>query len=249
MKKKKDEIIDGLQKTKNLHLDTIKQLKSKDLELLIQTQSKKNLEKQYDNLLDEKKQLYIKLTNTNNSLKQSQAINYEKDNQIIILNNKNNILKNEIQILENDKQNAENDVDELIIKLEQSEQLDRIKSHTIKKLNNKILELKTKNLDINEKKKISQNRTINLLVQNNEDLDNKIYQDIKREKRYLDTIKLLNQFKHKIKFDGNEINNLNNQIIDYREKERINNQQIINLNKSLGNLNEGNKKILLVKKI
>ena len=55
MKKKKDEIIDNLQKTKNLHLDTIKQLKSKDLELLIQTQSKKNLEKQYDNLLDEKK--------------------------------------------------------------------------------------------------------------------------------------------------------------------------------------------------
>ena len=97
-------------------------------------------------------------------------------------------------------------------------------------------------MDISEKMKISQNRTINLLVQNNEDLDNKIYQDIKREKRYLDTIKLLNQFKHKIKFDGNEINNLNNQIIDYREKERINNQQIINLNKSLGNLNEGNKK-------
>ena len=214
MKKKKDEIIDNLQKTKNLHLDTIKQLKSKDLELLIQTQSKKNLEKQYDNLLDEKKQLYIKLTNTNNSLKKIQGINYEKDNQIIILNNKNNILKNEIQILENDKQNTENDVDELILKLEQSEQLDRIKSHKITKLNNKILELKTKNLDISEKMKISQNRTINLLVQNNEDLDNKVYKGIKREKRLLDTIKLLNQFKHKIKFEGNgKINKIENKII------------------------------------
>ena len=51
--KKKEEIIDNFEKTKNLHLKTINQLKSKDLELLIN--NTQNLKKQYDNLLDEKK--------------------------------------------------------------------------------------------------------------------------------------------------------------------------------------------------
>jgi hypothetical protein len=36
-------------------LESINQLKSKDLELLIKTQNKNKLEKQYNNLLDEKK--------------------------------------------------------------------------------------------------------------------------------------------------------------------------------------------------
>ena len=54
--KKKEEIIDNFEKTKNLHLKTINQLKSKDLELLIN--NTQNLKKQYDNLLDEKKIRY-----------------------------------------------------------------------------------------------------------------------------------------------------------------------------------------------
>ena len=54
--KKKEEITDNLEKTKNLHLKTINQLKSKDLELSIN--NTQNLKKQYDNLLDEKKIRY-----------------------------------------------------------------------------------------------------------------------------------------------------------------------------------------------
>ena len=54
--KKKEEIIDNFEKTKNLHLKTINQLKSKDLELSIN--NTQNLKKQYDNLLDEKKIRY-----------------------------------------------------------------------------------------------------------------------------------------------------------------------------------------------
>ena len=97
--------------------------------------------------------------------------------------------------MENEKQNTENNIDELVFKLEQAEQIDRIKSHKIKKLNNEIIELKVKNGDISEKMKNSQIKTINLLTQNNIDLDNKVYNGIKREKRLLDTIKLLKQFK------------------------------------------------------
>ena len=44
-------------------------------------------------------------------------------------------------------------------------------------------------------KKHTQIKTINLLTQNNVDLDNKVYNGTKREKRLLDTIKLLKQFK------------------------------------------------------
>ena len=195
-------------------METINQLKSKDLELLIKTQNKNKLEKQYNNLLDEKKKIEIKIASTKDSLKNIQTLNYEKDNQITILNNKNNILQNEIHILENEKQNTENNIDELVFKLEQAEQIDRIKSHKIKKLNNEIIELKVKNGDISEKMKNSQIKTINLLTQNNVDLDNKVYNGIKREKRLLDTIKLLKQFKYKIKFDGNrKINKIENKII------------------------------------
>ena len=46
-----------------------------------------------------KKKLDIKRISTKNSLKNIQALNYEKDNQIVILNNnKNNILQNENQM-------------------------------------------------------------------------------------------------------------------------------------------------------
>ncbi len=48
--------------------------------------------------MDEKK-LDIKIVNTKNSLKKYSNINYEKDNQIVILNNKKNILQNENKIL------------------------------------------------------------------------------------------------------------------------------------------------------
>ena len=79
-------------------METINQLKSKDLELLIKTQNKNKLEKQYNNLLDEKKKIEIKIASTKDSLKNIQTLNYEKDNQIAILNNKNNILQNENQM-------------------------------------------------------------------------------------------------------------------------------------------------------
>ena len=49
--------------------------------------------------------------------------------------------------------------------------------------------------------KNTQIKTINLLTQNNVDLDNKVYNGIKRQNRLLDTIKLLKQLKYKIKFD------------------------------------------------
>ena len=54
MENNKEEINDI---NKNSHLETIKQLKSKDLKILIDTQNKNNLEKQYDNFLDEIKQI------------------------------------------------------------------------------------------------------------------------------------------------------------------------------------------------
>ena len=43
--------------------------------------------------------------------------------------------------------------------------------------------------------KNTQIKTINLLTQNNVDLDNKVYNGIKRQNRLLDTIKILKQFK------------------------------------------------------
>ena len=193
MEKNKEEINDI---NKNSHLETIKQLKSKDLKILIETQNKNNLEKQYDNFLDEIKQID------------------KLDNQIEILKKNNNISQDENNLLENEKKNTKNNKDELILILEQAEQLDKIKNHKIKKLNNKITELKVKNDDIYEKMKNSQDRTIKLLSQNNEDLDNKVYMGIKREKGLLDIIKLLKQFKYKIIFDGNgRINKIENKII------------------------------------
>ena len=193
MEKNKEEINDI---NKNSHLETIKQLKSKDLKILIETQNKNNLEKQYDNFLDEIKQID------------------KLDHQIEILKKNNNISQDENNLLENEKKNTKNNKDELILILEQAEQLDKIKNHKIKKLNNKITELKVKNDDIYEKMKNSQDRTIKLLSQNNEDLDNKVYMGIKREKGLLDIIKLLKQFKYKIIFDGNgRINKIENKII------------------------------------
>ena len=193
MENNKEEINDI---NKNSHLETIKQLKSKDLKILIDTQNKNNLEKQYDNFLDEIKQID------------------KLDNQIEILKKNNNISQDENNLLENEKKNTKNNKDELILILEQAEQLDKIKNHKIKKLNNKITELKVKNDDIYEKMKNSQDRTIKLLSQNNEDLDNKVYMGIKREKGLLDIIKLLKQFKYKIIFDGNgRINKIENKII------------------------------------
>ena len=70
----KEENIDKLDKTKNLHLETINQLKSKDLELLINTQNLKN------NVIIfwMKKQLDIKIVSTKNSLKIIQILIMKK---------------------------------------------------------------------------------------------------------------------------------------------------------------------------
>ena len=65
----------------------------------IEEQINEAFEKQYNNLLDEKKKIEIKIASTKDSLKNIQTLNYEKDNQIVILNNnKNNILLNENQM-------------------------------------------------------------------------------------------------------------------------------------------------------
>ena len=71
-------------------METIKQLKSKDLKILIDTQNKNNLEKQYDNFLDEIKQID------------------KLDNQIEILKKNNNISQDENNLLENEKKNTKN---------------------------------------------------------------------------------------------------------------------------------------------
>ena len=70
----KEENIDNFEKTKNLHLETINQLKSKDLELLINTQNLKN------NVIIfwMKKQLDIKIVSTKNSLKIIQILIMKK---------------------------------------------------------------------------------------------------------------------------------------------------------------------------
>jgi uncharacterized protein YjcR len=58
--------------------------------------------------------------------------NSQKKNKIFELKNKNEILSQKIQIFENEKQNNEIKIDELILKLEISEQLNRVKRKSMK---------------------------------------------------------------------------------------------------------------------
>ena len=108
----------------------------------------------------------------------------------------NNEPQNNTPEIKENKNDLEYEIDEI---REKNNELE----NEIENIREENYELENANENLTEQNKELNKQIDDIKEKNNEDLDNKVYMGIKREKGLLDIIKLLKQFKYKIIFDGN----------------------------------------------